>query len=387
MTGSKIKVFLLKVKARCNINCSYCYEYNSSDQSWREKPGTMSNHTLISTVKRISEYVLEKDLKAINVVFHGGEPLLVPLEFFSIAVDLFRNMISNTCSIKFSLQTNGILITKQILDEFIRLGIKVGISIDGTKESNDKYRVDFKGNSTFDDVMKGIDLLNREKYIKINGGVLTVINPSNPALETYRFLKSLEVPAIDFLMPHHNYIDKPCFPLGESNGSISNWLITVFDEWYENGDAISIRIFEHIIHLLLGGIYAVENLGLAPIELIVIQTDGAYEAVDSLKSTFDGAIYTGKNVFEHSFDEAISHYLIGSRLDRVNNLCVECLKCDVVKICGGGYIPHRYSENGFMNPSVYCEDLYRLIHHIKVKISQIKGVSQQTELVAQPINH
>ncbi|MBK8245759.1 MAG: hypothetical protein IPK88_20195 [Saprospiraceae bacterium] len=81
MTGSKSK-FFLKVKARCNINCSYCYEYNSSDQSWREKPGTMSNHTLISTVKRISEYVQEKESKAINVVFHGGNHYLFHLSFF-----------------------------------------------------------------------------------------------------------------------------------------------------------------------------------------------------------------------------------------------------------------------------------------------------------------
>jgi uncharacterized protein len=38
----------------------------------------------------------------------------------------------------------------------------------------------------------------------------------------------------------------------------------------------------------------------------------------------------------------------------------------VVNICGGGYYPHRYSKIlEFDNPSVYCEDLYKLITHIE----------------------
>jgi hypothetical protein len=33
--------------------------------------------------------------------------------------------------------------------------------------------------------------------------------------------------------------------------------------------------------------------------------------------------------------------------------------------CGGGYLPHRFSkENGYDNPSVYCDDLYETFEHI-----------------------
>jgi len=34
--------------------------------------------------------------------------------------------------------------------------------------------------------------------------------------------------------------------------------------------------------------------------------------------------------------------------------------------CGGGYLPHRFSkENGYDNPSVYCDDLYAIYEHIE----------------------
>jgi uncharacterized protein len=36
-----------------------------------------------------------------------------------------------------------------------------------------------------------------------------------------------------------------------------------------------------------------------------------------------------------------------------------------MKACGGGYLPHRFSkDNGYDNPSVYCEDLYGTFEHI-----------------------
>jgi uncharacterized protein len=385
MTSAKLKVFLIKIKARCNINCTYCYEYNLSDQSWRDKPGSMSEETLLATVNRISEYALEKELRTVHIVFHGGEPLLAPLDFFEKAINLFKELLPKNCSIKFAVQTNGILINEKLLDIFLKLDISIGISIDGTKEANDRYRLDFQGKSTFEHVYSGLKLLNNKKYKSINGGVLTVIDPQNPPLETYNFLKATGAGSIEFLMPHHNYISLPNFPIGDTEGSISSWLIQIFDEWYNNNDDIVIRMFEHIIHLLLGGIYSVENLGLAPVELIVVQTDGSYEAVDSLKATFNGAVYTGKNVFKHSFDEVLTHNLIGTRLDRINNLSETCTKCNFVKICGGGYIPHRYSQEGFLNPSIYCKDLYRLIDYIKSKISEINGIEHIVELIAQPL--
>src|SRR4029077_16152636 len=94
-------------------------------------------------------------------------------------------------------------------------------------------------------------------------------------------------------------------------------------------------------------------------------SDGAIEAVDTIKSAFPGAQVLGLNVREHSFDDALAHRLTAARQIGLDALPQDCVRCPVVKTCGGGYFPHRYgAPDGFRNRSVYCADLKKLIEHI-----------------------
>ena len=57
----------------------------------------------------------------------------------------------------------------------------------------------------------------------------------------------------------------------------------------------------------------------------------------------------------------------------VGALSDTCLGCPVHQICGEGYFPHRYrSGSGFRNPSVYCEDLQRVITHIAARVDTLR---------------
>ena len=148
------------------------------------------------------------------------------------------------------------------------------------------------------------------------------------------------------------------------------WLSAVFDRWYgQRTPETRVRLFEEIIHLLLGGHSSSEMIGLSPVALIVVDTDGSIEQVDTLKSAFPGAPDTGMNVFTHSFDDVLVHPAIVARQIGDRALSDTCRACPVGKICGGGYYPHRYSPGeGFRNPSVYCEGLRYLIEHIARRI-------------------
>ena len=98
---------------------------------------------------------------------------------------------------------------------------------------------------------------------------------------------------------------------------------------------------------------------------MVIETDGSYEQVDSLKAAFDGAPETGTNVFGHPIDTVAAASGILARQQGIAALCQTCQECPVVSSCGGGLYTHRYrARNGFDNPSVYCADLLALISHI-----------------------
>lgn len=49
-----------------------------------------------------------------------------------------------------------------------------------------------------------------------------------------------------------------------------------------------------------------------------------------------------------------------------HKLCATCQSCPIESVCGGGYLPHRYSEtNGFNNPSIYCRDIMKIITHMQ----------------------
>ena len=49
-----------------------------------------------------------------------------------------------------------------------------------------------------------------------------------------------------------------------------------------------------------------------------------------------------------------------------SSLAEQCQSCPLLEVCGGGYLPHRFStEGGYRNPSVYCADLEYLIRHVQ----------------------
>lgn len=383
--AASINLFLIKVAARCNINCTYCYEYNLSDQSWKSKPPRMARETLCQTIYRMKEHIVEHKIKKITVVFHGGEPLLAGKDFFEFAVPYINSELQELCSIAFAMQTNGILIDNSWIALFKSLKVNIGLSIDGYKELNDKYRLDLKGRSTYEGVEKALKLMSTKETEDIMGGTLCVMQPDSDPVELFKWFLSWGRSKVDFLFPHHNHLNKPKQNYNPDHGyGYGLWLTKIFDYWWENDlSHTKIRIFEDIFHLLIGGKNSVESLGLAPIKLVVIQTDGGYEAVDSLKSSFEGAVCTKLNVFEHPVNDIFKHELIGSRLDKFSNLSKTCQECRVVKVCGGGYLPHRFHPDlKFLAPTIYCRDLQFLIEHIECRLLELGDVDIEQRINA-----
>ena len=197
----------------------------------------------------------------------------------------------------------------------------------------------------------------------------------------YDSLVALDPPRIDFLLPHATWDDPPPNRTGEADERYADWLIAIFDRWLAAGRPVGIRTFDSIISTLAGGESLTEALGLRPAVLAVIETDGSYEQVDSLKTAFDGAPATGLNVFGHSLDVVAQHPGITARQQGLSGLCRTCQECPVVTSCGGGLYTHRYgSTTGFANPSVYCADLLKLITHISDCLPQMAAGQPEAEM-------
>ncbi|MDN3354129.1 FxsB family cyclophane-forming radical SAM/SPASM peptide maturase [Actinomadura sp. DC4] len=357
--------FILKIHSRCDLACDYCYMYEMADQSWRDRPRFMSADVIEHAAARIAEHAQTHGLTSIDVVLHGGEPLLASHDLITHVVTTIRDGVGPAVDVRMSMQTNGVRLPSYLalLD---RLGVRIGVSIDGDAEANDRHRRYRRGGSSYEAVTTGLRLLSSH-YRHLFGGLLCAIDVANPPLTVYEALLQFEPPAIDFLLPHANWSEPPP---GRGPGSdatpYADWLIEIFDRWYgAPQQETSVRLFTEIMHLLLGGTSSSEAIGLSPVTVVVIETDGSIEQSDMLKSAYSGAPQTGLHVAADPLDTALTLPSIAARQLGESALADECRRCPVHRVCGGGLYAHRYRPgSGFANPSVYGPDLHRLISHI-----------------------
>src|SRR6266568_3484117 len=237
--------FILKIHSRCNLSCSYCYVYEMADQAWRELPRLMSPAVTGMVAKRIDEHAKEHDLPSVDVILHGGEPLLTGTAWLTELTGLLRAQVSARVNI--TVQTNGTLLRRPMLETLKDLGIRVGVSLDGDAEAIGRHRRYANGRSSFDAVAAGLDLLRSAEFHDCYSGILCTVDVANEPVSTYEALLEFNPPAIDLLLPHANWSSPP---LGTGYGQ---WLIGVFDRWYAAPrQETRIRLFSDLIQLILG---------------------------------------------------------------------------------------------------------------------------------------
>ncbi len=334
----------------------------------------MSTEIINNIINKSIKHCIENDLNNFTFVFHGGEPLLCDKIFFTDFVQkantLFKKS-SITCD--FIIQTNGLLLTEEWCELFNRLRIRVGISLDGYKEINDKNRIDHKGRGSYDKIIFGLKIA--QNNLKQKPGILSVFDISSNPKKYYQNIVDLGVSHFNLLWPYANYEQLPdayCDTniTNNSNTLYADWLIQIFDLWYANKakTQISITIFEGIINLLLNNTKSGgnEDFGTEDNRTLVIETNGGLEAAGALKLCGNGFTKNNANIKTNSISDALNTDLAELYHKGHTYLSKKCTLCPIVEICGGGHVHTRYKkDNGFDNASVYCNDFIKLITHIQ----------------------
>ena len=360
--------FIVKVHSRCDLACDYCYMYEMADQSWRGQPRAMSPETAELSARRIGEHAQAHGLDRVTLILHGGEPLLAGRDLITRLVTATRQAAGPRTIVDACIQTNAVGLSDAYLALFDELGVRVGVSIDGDAAAHDRHRRFASGRGSYPAVAAALERLRKIPHLY--SGLLATIDLRNDPVRTYEALADFEPPRIDFLLPHGTWMRPP--PGRVPDAAITpyaDWLIAVFGHWYPN-PRIHVRLFEEIMHLLLGGASDSEVVGMAPARMVVIETDGSIAQEDTLRAAFDGAPATGLHVARHSLDTALGLPEIAARQIGERGLASECRACAIHRVCGGGLYSHRYREGtGFANPSVYCPDLMALIGHIRDRMA------------------
>lgn len=370
----RLTLYLLKVTEFCNLNCPYCYMFNLRDFSYRGKPKVMSLEVVETFAHKAAALAVKQGVKSVGVSLHGGEPLLAGQEWFRSALEIFRKIEKKGVRFGFTVQTNGVMLDSDWIRLFDSEGVSIGISMDGPRQIHDRVRVNFAGRGSYDEVVRGLRLV--QEYPKVFGGVLCVIDPSNNGLEIYRHFCELGVSAIDFLWPldYNRDVRPPLFE--NARHPYADYLVPIFDEWWQNNrETVSIRYFFQLIKNIFGARGGLDSLGGNPLTIVSIDSDGSIEPVDSLKACGEGFTELGLNVLRDEIDMVYDQPLFKQAIAGQDGLCAECKACPLHDICGGGYLPHRYSQsNSFDNPTIYCRDVWGLTTHILSSIDNLEDV-------------
>ena len=192
-----VSIVVLQPTAFCNINCSYCY-----------LPDRNNKHVLEqSTVTRLFTELFASGWTApqLTVIWHAGEPLVVPPAFYREAFATIERLRPPTVEVRHAFQTNGMLIDADWCALFRDWKVGVGVSLDGPRELHDANRKTRSGAGTFDKTIAGIRML---QAAKLPFHVISVLSAT-----------SLDDPDALLAFYVSEGIDHVCFNVEESEGS------------------------------------------------------------------------------------------------------------------------------------------------------------------------
>lgn len=353
----QVDTVLLKVASKCNINCTYCYVYNMGDDGWRDMPNLMTRSTVSGVAKALGELVGDQS-RPFATVLHGGEPLMLGPRRLQQLLEVLRKVLPD--SHKICMQSNGMLLTREIADICAASGVSISISLDGPQDVNDRFRKDKRGDGTHARVATGIRvLLDHPASESLFAGILSVIDPTSDPVSVYCYLKSLQAPSIDFLYRDGNHSIMPYGKADFESIEYGAWLSALLDTYLADPDPPRVRVLDDMIRLLLGGSGVKEGLGARDYVIFIVETDGTISKNDTLKSSFNRADRFAEHwhVGSTRFLKMLETYEFNQYQVSQKATAVQCRTCPHVAVCGGGMPLHRWSkEASFDNPSVYCND-------------------------------
>lgn len=170
--------------ATCNIDCTYCF-FLSKEALYPNDKSRMSRETLELYIRQLLE---SHRVPQVTVAWQGGEPTLMKLEFFKRSVELVEKYRKPGQEVLHTFQTNGLLLDDDWCAFFKQHNFLVGLSVDGPRELHNTYRVDRKGQGTFDLVMKGWRFLRKHD---VDFNILCTVNAANQhhGRAVYRFFR------------------------------------------------------------------------------------------------------------------------------------------------------------------------------------------------------
>lgn len=189
-----VSTLVLNVTNRCNLSCTYCYEYGADRlTAGAERAGTGPARMDDATAKRSIDFLLRSsaDRPQVTITFFGGETLL-NFPAIRAAVEYAEAQgHAHKKRVHFALTTNATLLDDEVVDFLTAHRFGVTVSIDGAPADQDRHRTFRSGDGTFATIAPKIRRLvaaNRERRGRPIGARVTLTAGAQPIRDTFAFL-------------------------------------------------------------------------------------------------------------------------------------------------------------------------------------------------------
>jgi len=355
----------------CNLRCSYCYYLDKKSLNPNNSTNRMSEETLELFIE---QYINAQPGEQVLFTWHGGEPLLMGVEYYKRAIRL-QKIYGRNRQIENVLQTNGTLLTEEWCHFFKENNFLIGISIDGPEHCHNKYRRTIGNEGSFQKALKGITLLQKHG---VEFNILSVVNDYNVQypLEVYRFFKLIGAkyiqfsPVVERLNADSGLLTAP----DNTEGKLTSWsvgaleygqfLTAIFDEWVRNDVG---EVFVTTYDATLAGF-----AGEQPPTCIWSETCGHASALES-----NGDLYSCDHFVFPEFKLGNIHQktITGMMLspeqfkfgnDKRDKLSSACKSCRFLKLCYGECPKNRILKLADGSAHNYlCEGLKHYFGHVE----------------------
>ncbi len=366
------QVFVKPIGSICNLACHYCYYLKKEHLYPNSESFRMPYETLEEYIVQHIEAYPEK---VIRFSWHGGEPTVLGLDYFRKIVALQRKYKPPDRRIVNGIQTNGTLLDEGWCRFLATEGFAVGLSLDGTREMHDRYRVTKDQKPTHEQAMQGYRLLQKHR---VYTDILCVVNAYNVRfpLRVYRFFKQINARYITFLPMVEQQLD--------ARGGVSDisvpaeawgaFLCAIFDEWRDQDiGRIKVQIFEEAAMTAFNQEHSLCIFRPTCGDIPVVEHNGDFYSCDH----FVDVEHRLGNIKETPLVELLespAQRAFGEA--KFETLPRYCRECGVRAMCNGGCPKNRFimTPDGEPGLNYLCAGYKRFFNHCQPFVSEVAAL-------------
>lgn len=338
----KTKLVVIQPTPFCNIHCRYCYLPHRSSKK------RISPETLAMISKRLfsSPFILD----AISIVWHAGEPLVLPISFYQQAFQLIQQYNSKGTQIKHLFQTNATLITKEWCEFFKEQDVQIGVSLDGPQHVHDTNRIDRTGRGTFERTMHGIKQL-QENGIEFSVIMVITKDSIKHPEEIWRFITSIHPTHVGLNVEESEGVNiHSSLDTEEAIEQYKKFFKRLLELNAHAPDPLIIRESEALLRHIKIGSHLTQSQTNVPAAILSFDCEGNISTFSPELLTMTHAQYTNfafGNVYDNTLEETFQQEKFTEVNTQIQKGVLKCKQtCNYFMFCGGGSPSNKICENG-----------------------------------------